>query len=185
MTRKDIPNIISVIRILLVIPTVWLIYAGDYFYALIVFLIAGISDGIDGYLAKRFQWQSRLGSILDPIADKLLLVSTYFAMAWVELIPMWLLVAVLLRDIVIIVGSFAYHILIGQFEMAPSLISKFNTVMQILLIGAVLSVQITEIPMWAINVFVYITLVTIMLSGLDYVIVWSRKALSSQQIKIK
>ena len=177
MKLKDIPNAICVLRIILVFPVVTLILEGDYVFALVLFVIAGLSDGLDGFLAKHFHWQSRLGSILDPLADKLLLVSTYVVMAYVGLIPVWLLIAAFSRDIIIVSGGFAYHKFIGEFEMAPSFISKFNTFMQILLIAAVLSRQLTEIPVYVIDWMVIGTFITIVLSGMDYVIVWGKRAI--------
>lgn len=177
MKLKDIPNLICVLRIILVFPVVTLILNGDYVFALILFVIAGLSDGLDGFLAKHYHWQSRLGSILDPLADKLLLVSTYIVMSYVGLIPVWLVVAAFARDIIIVSGGFAYHKFIGPFEMAPSFISKFNTFMQILLIAGVLSRQLTEIPLYVIDWMVIATLVTIVLSGMDYVMVWGKRAL--------
>lgn len=181
MTLRDLPNIISAIRIVLVIPVVILILQEEYSLALLLFVIAGVSDGVDGFLAKRFQWQSRLGSILDPIADKLLIVCTYAAVTWVGLIPLWLWVTVLLRDILIVGGGLAYHYLVGKFEMAPSLVSKFNTVMQIILLMAVLSLQLTQMPPWLLTGLIYLTLATVILSGLDYVTVWGRKAIYSMK----
>jgi len=177
MKLRDIPNLICLLRIILVFPVVALILDGDYVFALILFVIAGLSDGLDGFLAKHFNWQSRLGSILDPIADKLLLVSTYISMSYVELIPVWIVVAAFLRDLIIVSGVFAYHKFIGAFEMAPSFISKLNTVMQILLIAGVLSQQLTHIPADIITLLVFATFVTIVLSGMDYIIVWGRRAI--------
>jgi len=173
---KNIPNLICVLRILLVYPVVMLILEGDTLFALVLFVIAGLSDGLDGFLAKRFHWQSRLGSILDPLADKLLLVSSYIAMSYVGLIPVWLVVAAFSRDIIIVSGGFAYHKFIGEFEMAPSFISKFNTFMQILLIAGVLSREITAIPGFVLDWMIAATLITIVLSGLDYVFVWGKRA---------
>jgi len=104
---RNLPNLISAARIVLVAPVVWYILQEEYSLALLLFVIAGVSDGIDGYLAKRFHWQSRLGSILDPIADKLLIVSSYAAVTWMELIPLWLWLCVLARDVIIVSGSLA------------------------------------------------------------------------------
>jgi len=176
MKFRDIPNLISIIRILLVAPVVALILHGDYLAALLLFVIAGISDGIDGYLARHFAWQSRLGSILDPIADKLLLIATFVSLSQVGLVSVWLVIAAIVRDLIIVGGALLFHIYIGKFDMAPSYISKFNTFMQILLVVAVLSLQITEIPLWVIDWIVTITIMTIILSGLSYAIIWGRKA---------
>ena len=86
MKARDIPNIISIIRIVLVLPFIVLMLRQEFTLALILFFTAGISDGIDGYLAKRNHWTSRLGSILDPLADKLLLVSSFVTLAWLSIL---------------------------------------------------------------------------------------------------
>jgi len=176
MKPKDIPNLISFMRILLVVPVIVLIINQEFLMALVIFVIAGVSDGIDGFLAKHYSWQSRLGSILDPIADKLLLVCSFVTLSWVGMIPVWLVVAVFVRDFIIVLGAAGYHFRYGKYEMEPSFISKFNTFMQILLVTAILSLKLTAIPFWVIDWMVMVTLLTIVLSGLNYVIVWGRKA---------
>ena len=90
MRPRDIPNALCVLRMLLVAPVVWLLLAGEYAWVLVVFFLAGFTDGLDGFLAKRFDWRSRLGGILDPLADKLLMVSSYLTLGWLGLIPSWL-----------------------------------------------------------------------------------------------
>ena len=137
MKLRDIPNILSLLRISLVIPIVYLLVQREFSYVLVLFVIAGISDGLDGYLAKRNNWTSRLGSILDPLADKLLLVFSYLALGWMGEIPMWLVFAVMARDVIIIVGAISYHELIGEYDMEPSWLSKTNTFFQIVLIEIV------------------------------------------------
>lgn len=127
MTRADIPNIISVLRIGLVLPVVAALVHEQFTLALLLYTRRGLSDALDGYIAKRYHCASRLGSILDPLADKLLLVSTYVALAWLGLLPVWLVAAVAARDILILVGAVSYHLLIGEYEMKPTLISKLNT----------------------------------------------------------
>ncbi|MDX1810512.1 MAG: CDP-alcohol phosphatidyltransferase family protein [Gammaproteobacteria bacterium] len=181
MSLSDLPNIISIFRIILVAPVVYLVLQQEYSTALLLFVIAGVSDGVDGFLAKHFHWQSRLGSILDPIADKLLIVSTYAAVTWMGLIPLWLWLVVLLRDIIIVVGGLAYHWMIGKFEMAPSLISKFNTVMQIVLLMVVLGIPLVHPPQWLLDGLIWLTLITVVLSGIDYIVVWGKKALLSMR----
>lgn len=178
MALRDIPNIISLLRILLVLPVVWLLLNREYSWALMLFFIAGISDGIDGYLAKRNNWQSRLGSILDPLADKLLLISSYMTLGWLGNIPMWLVFFVLLRDLVIIIGAVAYHVRFGEFEMTPTVISKINTFFQILLVLAVVfSLGLYALPGHTLEYLSYAVLATTLLSGADYVWVWGQKAL--------
>ena len=176
MKARDIPNIISIIRIVLVLPFIVLMLRQEFTLALILFFTAGISDGIDGYLAKRNHWTSRLGSILDPLADKLLLVSSFVTLAWLSILPLWLVAAVLLRDVVIISGAMAYHFVVGRYEMEPSIISKLNTFFQIMLVlSTVFSLGLYSLPPLALQTLVYIVLVTTILSGGNYVYTWGKK----------
>ena len=177
---RHIPNIISVLRILLVIPVVMLLLARDYGSALVLFAIAGISDGVDGFLAKHYGWQSRLGSILDPLADKLLLVCSFLSLGWLGLIPFSLVVAVMLRDLVIVVGALVYHYHFGRFEMEPTRVSKANTFFQIVLVLAVVFFhgEFADIP-WLVEALVYIVWATTLISGANYVWIWGRRALQN------
>ena len=175
--RKDIPNLISLARIILVLPVALLLLREQYGWALLLFFIAGVSDGLDGYLAKHFGWRSRLGSILDPVADKMLLVTSYLCLAWVGLIPLWLVALVMGRDVVIVLGALAFHWLVGRYEMAPTWISKLNTVLQITLVLAlVLSNGLYTLPEALLLGLVYGACLTTVMSGLDYVWTWGRKA---------
>jgi cardiolipin synthase len=145
---------------------------------LLLFTVAGLSDGADGYLAKRYGWHSRVGAILDPLADKLLLTLSYLTLTWLSLIPLWLTAAVILRDLLIVAGALSYHLLIGRFELAPSRLSKANTLLQIVLVVAVMLQQTFEpMPGWTITALVYLVLATTVLSGAHYVMVWSRQAI--------
>ena len=183
MTFRDIPNIISLLRITLVIPVVYLLIQRQFSYALVLFFIAGISDGLDGYLAKRNNWSTRLGSILDPLADKLLLVFSYFALGWLGEIPMWLVIAVVIRDLIIIVGAIAYHELIGVYDMTPTWMSKTNTFFQIVLVlTVVFSSGVYMLPEIAIDGLICIVAVTTVASGANYVWVWGRRAIRAHQV---
>lgn len=180
MNRRDIPNVISILRILLVVPIVWQLLNREFGFSLLLFLVAGISDGLDGYLAKRNHWQSRLGSILDPLADKLLLVSSFVALFWLQLVPWWLLLAVLSRDLIIVVGAVLYHVRIGEYEMEPSWLSKVNTFMQIMLVlTLVFSLGLYPLPETMSVSLVYLVLLTTLASGINYVVVWGRRALNA------
>jgi cardiolipin synthase len=97
---SDIPNIITVFRFLLVPPLVLLLLNHQYGAALIVFGVAGFSDALDGFLAKRYGWSSRMGALMDPLADKLLLVSSFVTLGWLGWIPLWLVALVILRDVI-------------------------------------------------------------------------------------
>jgi len=176
VTRRDIPNLITAARIILVWPMVFALLDGRFGAALGLFALAGLSDGIDGFLARRFGWFSRLGAVLDPLADKLLVISAYLALGWESLIPLWLVAAVIVRDAVIVGGAAAYRLLFGHLEMEPTVTSKFNTFLQISLVVAVMLAQLAVVPGWVANTFVYAVLASTVLSGLHYVVVWGRRA---------
>lgn len=178
MKPSDIPNLITVFRFLLVPPLVWLLLNDRFGAALVVFGVAGFSDGLDGFLAKRFHWTSRIGALLDPLADKLLLIASFVTLGWLGWIPVWLVVLVCLRDVVIVTGAVSYHFLIEPLTAEPSLISKLNTLAQILLVLAVmLNRDILPLPALWLDVLLYSVLAATLWSGFDYVWTWSRKAL--------
>ena len=178
MKARDIPNVITALRFLLVPPVVILLLQERFTAALIVFGVAGLSDGLDGFLARRFDWRSRLGGIMDPLADKLLVVSSFVTLGWLGLIPAWLVLLVILRDLVIVAGATFYHMRIEQFEAEPSIASKLNTAAQVLLVLAVLySSGIQILPVILMDVLLYGVLVTTLWSGFDYVWTWGRRAM--------
>lgn len=134
----NFPNLITIGRILLVPLTIWLLISEEFAAAFFVFVIAGISDGVDGYLARITKSQTELGAYLDPIADKALLVSVFAALGIIKILPAWLVLIVITRDI-LIVGGVLLAWLIGQpLIMKPLWISKLNTVAQIAFVGLVL-----------------------------------------------
>lgn len=177
MQARDIPNAITVARLLLVPPIVLCLLSDRYGLALVLFVVAGVSDALDGFLAKRFGWTSRLGGLLDPIADKLLLVSCYLALTWQGLLPLWLTALVIGRDLVILAGAILYNALIERVEAAPSVISKLNTLSQLLLVVAVLfNYGAQVLPAGWLDVLIYAVLATTVLSGIDYVWTWGWRA---------
>lgn len=174
----NLPNFLSVLRILLVPPVVYYMLQHNYMPALVLFVIAGVTDSLDGWLAKRFNWQSHLGEILDPLADKLLLVSSYIAFAWLELLPLFLVACVILRDVIIVVGGICYRIFFGKIEITPTYISKLNTLMQIVLIAVMLvSLAWLSIDKVFIDILIWIVLFTTIASGLVYIYSWGCRAL--------
>lgn len=172
---RHLPNVISVLRIALVAPLIVLIVSGRSESALVLAAVAGISDGVDGYLARRFRWQSRLGSILDPVADKLMLVGCIIALGWLDEVPRWLVVLVVARDAVIALGALAWHRVLRNFEAHPSWLSKATTVAQI---GFVLLVLANHAFRWQVPLQIAVWIVAILTaaSGLDYVGRWGRLA---------
>lgn len=177
MRARDIPNLITVARLLLVPPIVWSLLTEQYGLALVLFVAAGLSDALDGFLAKTFNWTSRLGGLLDPIADKLLLVNCYLALAWQDLIPVWLTALVIGRDLVILVGAIVYNAVVERLEAAPSVISKINTLSQLVLVVAVLfNYGAQLLPAGWLDILIHGVFATTLLSGVDYVWTWGWRA---------
>ncbi|HSP01500.1 MAG TPA: CDP-alcohol phosphatidyltransferase family protein [Thioalkalivibrio sp.] len=178
MNLRQLPNVITVLRLLLTLPIIWALLDGAYAWVLVLLLLAGLSDGLDGWLVRRYGWQTRLGGYLDPLADKVLLMGTYFTVAWVGLIPLWLMVLVVARDLIIILGALAYRAVTRSLEMQPLLISKLNTFFQIVLVLSVLvDAGLVSLPRLYLDVLIGIVLVTTVASGLAYVVGWTRRAL--------
>ena len=177
MSFSWLPNAISLMRIVLVAPILMLILQGSFGWALALFCIAGFSDGVDGYLAKRFDWHTRLGALLDPVADKLLIAGTFITLAYTQDIPLWLAAVVILRDVVIVVGATAYNFLVRPVEGEPTRVSKLNTALQLLFLLFVLSRAGFGWPdRIAITIIGASVVVTIVISGIDYVWSWARRA---------
>lgn len=177
MTPSVLPNSLTIARILLTGPLVWLLMNERYAGALIVALLAGVSDGADGYLAKRYGGVSRLGGVLDPIADKLMLIASYVSLGVLHVIPGWLVTAVIVRDVVIVVGATIYHFLFAPIEPQPSWLSKWNTVFQI---GLVLVMLVQEVwpvfPALTLQIFFYAVFALTVASGAHYMYIWGLKA---------
>ena len=177
MSLRWLPNAISLLRIALIVPILLFIFEGRYAWALALFFVAGFSDGIDGYLAKRYNWHTRLGALLDPVADKLLVAGTFIVLAYTQHIPFWLAVVVISRDVIIIGGATAYNFLVKPVEGEPTRISKLNTVLELLLLLFVLSRAAFDWPdTITITILGAAVLVTVVISGVDYVWSWSRRA---------
>jgi cardiolipin synthase len=173
---KQIPNFITGLRLFLVPFMMWLLLVERYLLALGVFALMGVSDAMDGFLAKRYGWKTRLGEFLDPVADKTMLVSAFVALGWSGLVPAWLVILIIVRDVVILGGAAAYHLLTRQLHMAPTIISKMNTFAQIVLVLAVILDQLMNIPTPIVQIFIALTLITTVASGFGYVIEWSGRA---------
>jgi len=178
---KDIPNIISAIRVVMTIPIIYLLITKDFSNALILFAIAGASDALDGFLAKHYHWESHLGGLLDPLADKTLLVACYLILGAMGLLPLGLVMTVMFRDLIIIGGAFLYHYNIEELDADPSLVSKLNTLMQILLVLAVvMNAGPFQLPDVLIQGLIWCTFTTTVASGANYIWVWGRRALEKR-----
>jgi len=173
MTLRHLPNLITLIRLLLSVPIAWFLFRGDYWPALVLLAVAGLSDAADGYLARRYRWVSEVGAWLDPAADKILMLAIYLAVTLSGVLPLWLLFLVVGRDLWLSAGWLAYRRWIGPLRVQPVFISKINTVLQILLVlGAILKVGILGLePSWVLQGLVVIVALTTITSGLVYTVI--------------
>ncbi|MGA0102902.1 MAG: CDP-alcohol phosphatidyltransferase family protein [Steroidobacteraceae bacterium] len=161
MNLSILPNLICVLRILLVAPILWTLAEGRYGWTLVLFIVAALSDGLDGLLAKRFGWTSELGKFLDPLADKLLLVP----------------VTVVLRDLVIGAGAAIFRLRYGPLNGRPTAISKLNTVCQIAYVVVVVAGQaMGGVPDWLVSAATGVVFISTVASGYDYVMTYARRA---------
>lgn len=173
----NVPNVITLVRLALVPVTAWLLWQGAYGAALVVFLSAAVSDFVDGVIARTFNQSSVLGATLDPIADKLNMFVATVLLAWQGLLPLWLAVAIILRDVVIVSGAIAYRAALGHVEMTPTRLSKVNTFVEFGVLLAVMAHAAAwiDVSAWLPAVFVLVC-VTVLASGAQYVWVWGWKA---------
>ncbi|MSP81674.1 MAG: CDP-alcohol phosphatidyltransferase family protein [Alphaproteobacteria bacterium] len=177
----NLPNVISLGRLFVAPATVWLILDGHDVAALVLFVLAGISDAVDGAVAKQFGCVTELGGYLDPLADKALLLGAYLSLAARDALPIWLVILVVSRDILIVGGALLVHVLTRRLAIAPALISKVNTFMQIALAASILAdlaIGLDLAPLSAI--LIWLVAATTTASGVAYVIRWSRTLLDAE-----
>jgi cardiolipin synthase len=164
-------------RIALVWPICVALQTGDYVLSVGLFVIAAISDGLDGYLAKRFGWTSEVGKWIDPLADKLLLVAVFITTSWMGLVPWWLAAAAVARDIMIVLGAIIFRVWFGPLRGRPTIVSKINTLFQLVyLLGVMMQAAFGFPPSEILAALAVITLITTILSGGDYVFAFTRRA---------
>ena len=177
MRASSIPNLICLARIVLVIPIIRSLWQEQFMLSLLLIIIAGLSDILDGYLAKKNNWRSYLGSVLDPAADKILLVSLFLTLQSMDLIPLWLTLTVITRDLMIVFGLSLYRYFVGVPKPKPTRISKLNTTIQLVFIIFVILAQGVQFPFQILAMVCgSLVFVTSILSGLDYWIIWSIEA---------
>jgi cardiolipin synthase len=176
MQLKYLPNTISLFRLLLVLPFIAFFLDEQMNKALYVFIIAALSDGLDGWLARCFNCQSRLGLILDPLADKILIITCYALLAFKSILPLWFVGIVLLRDSAILFGSFISLIILKhQRPISPSFLSKMNTVLQMIqIVLCLVEAAFNQIPHHVLTTLMVLILSTTILSFFHYLIVWRK-----------
>jgi len=179
---RFIPNALCIVRMTLVVPVAWLLLREDFRSTLWLFAFAAATDGLDGFLAKRCGWTSELGKILDPLADKILLVGTYITLAVIGFVPVWLAATIVGRDVVITVGAILYNWLYGYPNGRPTAISKLNTLCQILFALLIVGAHAAgHVPALAVTILGALAFVTTCVSGLDYVITYAKKAVAANR----
>ena len=175
-----LPNYLSMLRIVLVLPIALLLWKHQVMGAFWLMLVAGFSDALDGFLARRFGWQTELGTLLDPLADKFLVAAMYLVFTLQDLIPLWLIGLILTRDILILLGAGVYRGVFGDLTVNPSLLSKTNTAVQIIV---VLMLMVSQMPIGElglgllafIQVYAFPLLAALCIaSGCHYLFVWGR-----------
>jgi cardiolipin synthase len=163
-------NILTVARLCCALPIVLLVLGGDYHNAALLFLLAAASDGLDGYIAKRFNAVTSFGTVLDPIADKLLMDSLFLTLAFEGHLPPWIAGLVIARDLLIVAGTLALRWLAGRFRVEPLFLGKVSTFMQIVL-GAAVLLQLSMLPglRFLIEPLILLTALTVLASAAAYV----------------
>jgi len=175
MSLSSLPNIISALRIFLTIPIIYLLWSESYSLAFLLIFIAAVSDGLDGFLARHYGWQSELGAMLDPIADKILLVSLVIIFAMKGELPFWLMVLIVSRDVIIFLGALLYRYVTGAIQMRPLFVSKVNTLLQIILVLLVaMKVADFRVSLLLLDAMIQMVALSTLLSGLSYIVLWTR-----------
>ena len=169
----NLPNFITLGRVISVPFVFWLLLNGNAKAAFLLFVLAGVSDAVDGYLAKRYQLQTQLGAYLDPLADKLLIVSIYIALGAREQLPLWLVIAVVSRDVAILAAVLLSWLMNQPVIVKPFLVSKLNTASQLILASVVLADEGFGLGLgWLRSALVIVTAVLTVASLAAYLRAW-------------
>lgn len=172
----NLPNLITLARLFASPFAVYLILNAHWSPAFWVFVLAGLSDAVDGFIARRFDARTLIGGYLDPLADKALLVSAFVVLGYMGHLPAWLVMLVVFRDLLIVGGALLVHTLTGGLTMQPLMISKINTVMQFILPAYVLGRLALDVDGdWIAPTLIYLVAATTALSGASYVVIWARR----------
>lgn len=180
---KFIPNALTTFRLLLIGPFLLSFYHQHFVDAFYLFLLAGITDGIDGWLARHFNWQTPFGSFFDPLADKLLVACSFISLALINQLPWWLVLLVFMRDLTISTGVMAwYYLLRRQIDFKPTYLSKINTVLQLILVTVCLfELAFPPLSFHLIPYLIVLTTATTTLTYIHYVWTWGKKACSTHE----
>lgn len=184
MILKHLPNALSISRLILIVPFLLCLYEHQYRSAFYIFIIAGLTDGLDGWLARHFGWKSVFGSFIDPLGDKLLIAASFLSLALLNILPWWLVIIVFARDLTISCGVLLWNWFIQRkFDFRPTFLSKLNTFFQLSLVTVCLfQLAYFAFPSYIISLLIIITAITTITSYIDYVWTWGKKACLECQI---
>ena len=175
---RHVPNALTLLRFLLIPVLIVLLSQRGYGTAFAVFFVSALSDFADGVIARRWDARTRFGAIADPLVDKLTMLTVTLTLAAQGLLPLWLVAAIVVRDLVIVGGALAYHYTVGRYDVAPTLLSKLNTAIEFLTLAMVLGSAANIVGANAAMPMLFALLMaTIVASGAQYVWVWGRRAI--------
>jgi len=176
----NLPNLLTLGRILITPFIVYSILNGFAIQALTLMVIAGLTDMLDGAIAKHFHMQTVVGAYMDPIADKLMLVGSIISLFITGQAPMFLFLAVVFRDVIIIIGAMAYELVTHRLEMQPTYLSKVTTVVQIVYVSTTLLHIAYPLPAMLVDAAAWITFTLTCMSGVQYMLLWTNKAMHEE-----
>lgn len=173
----NVPNVLTGLRVLAAPLLAWFLMCGQYDYALYTFILAAITDALDGFIARHFNQYTEFGAALDPLADKLITLTCMLILTFQGLVPLWLTLAMAARDSVIVAGAFAYHHLFGEIDIHPTRLGKLHTVMAFALFILVMAqaAHLFDVSARLMPAFLAV-LVSCLASMTQYVVLWARKA---------
>ena len=173
----NIPNVLTLLRVLAAPLLAYFLMRAYYDYALYTFAAAAMTDVLDGFVARHFNRTSEFGAALDPLADKLIMLTCLLILTFQALVPLWLTLAMVVRDTVIVAGAFAYHRLFGEVEIHPTWLGKLHTSIAFALFMGVLAdaAHVIDVAAWRAPAFLAV-LATALASLVQYVVLWGRKA---------
>lgn len=184
MILQHLPNALTLFRLGLIVPFLMFLYFHEYINSFYTFIFAGLTDGLDGFLARRFHWQSFFGSFVDPLADKLLIASSFISLAVIGILPWWLVALVFLRDLTISMGVLAwYRFIRRKLDFKPTSLSKLNTALQLILVTYCLfELAYFQFPSYIRNTLIGLTALTTAITYIDYIWTWGRKAWPKKEL---
>lgn len=177
----SIPNILTLLRILMTPVIVYMVLTHQAWLAVILMVIAGITDMLDGAIARYFNQRTTVGAYLDPLADKILLISLFVSLFFIGKLPLFIFLAVVFRDAIIIFGAIAYEMVTRQLNMEPSLIAKATTFMQISYVALLLLDMATPISSLFVSLVMWVVFVLTCTSGVHYMVMWTHKAVGHER----